>query len=78
MLFTIDRETVPLFMKNTLIGNFGISCCITNNDTGLYDVTNINKLLQGILSDKSAMKKNKLCMTVSQVDVDGSKWLHAL
>ena len=39
MLFTIYKNTFHLFMKNTLIGNYGASCHINNDDTGLHDTT---------------------------------------
>ena len=47
VLCMIDGETFHLFMKNTWIGNLGASCHITNDETGLYDVTEINKLVEG-------------------------------
>ena len=45
-----------------------------NNDTGLYDVTKINKLAQGSPDNLFAMKEGKFCMKVHQVD--GSEWVH--
>ena len=45
MMYIIDSEMFFLYTKITWIGDLGISCHITNNDTGLYDITNINKLI---------------------------------
>ena len=42
MLCTIDEETFHLFTKNTWIGDSGASCYITNNETGLYNITVIS------------------------------------
>ena len=45
MLHTIDGETFHSFMKNSWIVDLGASCHIINDDTGLYDVIDINKLV---------------------------------
>ena len=76
MLCTIDGETFHPFTKRTCIGNSGASCHVTNDDTCLYDVTNINKLEQGSLGDMSSIKKYKVQMKVCQID--SSKRLHVL
>ena len=47
-----------------------------NVDTGLYDVTEINKLIQGISGSMSIAKKGKLNMMVCQIH--GSEKLHIL
>ena len=57
ILCTIDGEMFHSFTKNTWIGNSGASCHITNDDTGLYNVTNIKKLLKGSLGNMSIAKK---------------------
>ena len=57
-----------------MIGKSDISCHIANNDTDLYDVTEINKLVQGSVGNMSATKKGKLHMKVCQVD--GSEWVY--
>ena len=57
MLYTIDRDAFHSFMKNTWIGNLGVSCHITNHDTGFYDIKKINESVQGILGNMSATKK---------------------
>ena len=59
MLCRIDGETFHLVTKNTLIGDLGTSCHITNNDTGLYDINEINTLVQGS-SGSFAQKSAKL------------------
>ena len=61
MLSTIDEETFDSSTKNTWIGNSGVSCYITYSDTGLYDVTKINELLQGSMGNMSTNNKGKLC-----------------
>ena len=63
-------------MKHTWIGDSGALCNITIDDADLYDVTNINKLLQGSLGNIITTKNGKLGMKVYQVD--GSKKLHLL
>ena len=47
MMIIIDGDNFFLFMKNTWIGDSGAFCHITNNNTGLYDITNINEFIQG-------------------------------
>ena len=68
MLHTVDGEIFYLFTKNMWIGDSGTLCHITNNDTGLYNVTKINKSIEGSVGSMSATKKGKLCMKVHQVD----------
>ena len=67
MMCTIDEETF-LVTKNTWIGYLGTTYHITNNDTGLYDVTNINQLVQGSSSSMLTAKKGKLLIKECQVD----------
>ena len=76
MLCTVDGETPHLFMKNMWISNSGTLCHTTNDDIGLYNVTNINKLVQGSLGNISATKKAKLCINVCQVD--SIEWAYIL
>ena len=47
MLGTTERETFQMFIKNTWIGGSGALCHITNNGTGLFDVIEVNKSVQG-------------------------------
>ena len=68
MLFRIDDETFFSFKKNMWIGDSGISCHITNIDMCLYDVTNINTLVQGSSFSMSVTKKVKLNEEVCQVN----------
>ena len=49
--------TLFLFTKITWIGESVALCHITNNDTGLYDVINISKLIQGNSGIIPATKK---------------------
>ena len=76
LLCTIDREMFHSFTKNTWIDKLGVSCHIMNNDIDLYDLTKINKPVQGSFGNMSATKTGKLCMKVDQID--GSKKLHIL
>ena len=52
------------FTKNTWIGDLGASCHITNDDTGLYNINDINELIQGSSSIMPATKKGKLQVKV--------------
>ena len=54
-------------MKNTWIRDSGASCHIINNDTGLYDVTNIDKSIKGSSSIMPDTKKGKLQVMEPQV-----------
>ena len=77
MFCTIDGETFFYsFKKNTWIGNSDALCHISNDNTCHYDVTNINKLVQGSSGNMSTTKKGKLLMKACQVD--GIKKLHIL
>ena len=60
ILCTIDEETFLLLAKNTWIGDSCTSHHNTNNDTGLYDITKINKSVQGSLGNMFAIKKGSL------------------
>ena len=72
----IDGETFHLLTKNMKISDLDASCHITNYDTGLYDIIEINKSVKGSLGNMFATKKDKLHMKVPQVH--GSKRLHVL
>ena len=45
MICTINGDTFYLFTKKSWIGDYGM-CHITNDDTGLLDVININESIQ--------------------------------
>ena len=47
MMCTISRESLFMFTKHAWIGDPCASCHITNDDTGMYDITTINKSVQG-------------------------------
>ena len=47
MMCSIDSNTFHSFMKNTWIGDSGASCHITNDESGMYDIINIDELIQG-------------------------------
>ena len=76
LICTIDGDTFFSFMKNTWIGDSGASCHITNNDTGLYDVMDINESIQGSSGIMPATKKGKLQVKVRQVN--GTEQVHTL
>ena len=40
---TIDDDMLYSFTKNTWIGDSGVSCHITNDDTDMYGVTDIDE-----------------------------------
>ena len=47
MICTINGDTFCLFNKNTWIGDLGVLYHITNDDTGMYDITDIDEPIQG-------------------------------
>ena len=76
MMCPIDRNTFHSFMKNTWIGDSDASCHITNDESGMYDVIDINKSIQGSSGIMPATKKGKLHITVCQVN--GQEQVHTL
>ena len=76
MMCTIGGDTFFLFTKNTWIWDSGASCHITNDDTGLYDFTNICESIQGSCSIIPVMKKIKL--QVKGLQVGGTEQVHTL
>ena len=76
MMCNIDGDTFFLFTKNTWIGDSGALCHIMNNDTGLFEIINISKLIQRSSGIMPAMKKGKLYVNVQQVN--GTEWFHML
>ena len=73
---TIDGDTFYSLMRITWIRDSGASCHITNNDTGMYDITDINESIQGSSSIMPTTKKSKLCVNVCQVNQ--AEWVHTL
>lgn len=43
MKYMIGRQTFYTFTKHTWMENLGILCDITNDHTGMYDITGINE-----------------------------------
>ena len=76
MMCTIDGDTFYSFTRNSWIGDSGASCHITNDDTGMYDITDIDESIQGCSGIMLTTKKGKLCFIVHQVD--GTEWVHML
>ena len=72
----INKQSFYMFTKHTWIDNLSTLNHITNDDTGMYDVTNIDELEQGRSGTISVRKKEKLCTIVRQLD--GSKRLNTL
>ena len=68
MMCTINGTSFHLFMKNTWISDSGASCHITNDENGMYDVIEIDELVQGSSGIMPATKKGKLRVTVQQVN----------
>ena len=64
MMCTINVDSFYSFTKNTWNGDSGASCHITNNDTNMFDVTDINESIQGSSSIMPTTKKGKLCINV--------------
>ena len=69
-------ETLALYTDNMCIQDFGASCHITNNNTGLFEVTKIHKSIQSSSGNMTATKKGKLCVNICQVD--DTEWIHTL
>ena len=65
-----------MFMKTNWIGDSGALCHIMNCDTGLFDVTDINKLIQGSSRSMLAIKKGMHFTNVGKVDI--TEWVYAL
>ena len=72
----INNDTFYFITRNNWIGDSDASCHITNDNTSLNDVTNIDESIQGSSGIMSAMKKGKLHVKVHQVD--GTEWMHTL
>ena len=58
MMGTINWDTFYLF-KNTWIGDFDALCHITNDDTYLLNIIDIDKLIQGSSNIIPAIKMGK-------------------
>ena len=71
MMCIIDGELFFTFLKHKQIGDSGVSCYITNNDTEIHDVADISKSVQGFLDNLKATKKGNLYIMVRQVDRSG-------
>ena len=68
MMCTFDGNTFHSFTKNTWIVDSNVSCHITNDKCGMYDVIKIDKSIQRSSGIMSATKKSKLHVTVCQVN----------
>ena len=68
MMYTINGDTFFCSWRTHA------SCHIMNNNNSLFDVININDLIQGSSRNMLAVKKGKLCINVWQVD--GTEWVH--
>ena len=76
VLCKMDGGTFHSFTKNMRISNSGAMCHITNNDTGLYEITKINESVKGCAGKMSTTTKSKLCMKICQAD--GTEWVHIM
>ena len=63
-------------MKNMLLINSITLCHITNDDTGLFDINEINKQVQGSAGNMSTNKKGKVHVNICQVE--GTQWVHTI
>lgn len=68
LVCTINGRTYPSFTKNTWIGDSGASCHITNNDSKMYDVKNIDETVSGVSGGIQATKIGKVNVQVKQVN----------
>ena len=64
MMSNIDGETFYSFIKNSWIGDSGVSCHITNNDNSLFSMTKISDSIQRSSCIMLAMKKRMLWVNV--------------
>ena len=76
MMYTIDGEFFFNFTKSSWISYLATSYHITNNDAGMYDITEIDEPVQGSSSNMKVTKKGKLHLRVNQID--GSEIEHTL
>ena len=76
MMCTMDGTSFHLFTKNTWIGDSSASCHITNDKKGMFDVIEIDKLIQGSSGTIPSTKKGKLRVIVWQVN--GQEQVHTL
>ena len=63
-----------MFLKCTWIGDLRTSCHIANDNTRMYDITDINKSVQGISGNMKTTKQGKFHVKVQQVD--GNEIVH--
>ena len=75
------KTTFKVSMKymigsDTFFGESGLLCYITNNDTSMYNVTDIDESMQGSPSTMPAIKKGKQHVDVWQLD--GTKCVYTL
>ena len=68
VMCSINGDTFFSFTKNSWIGDSGALFHIMNDDTSLFNVIDINELIQGSSRNKPATKKGKLCVNIQQVD----------
>ena len=76
MMSTINDDTFHLSIMNIWSGESGVSCHFTNNDKGMYGITDIDESIQVSSSIMPATKNGKLHVNVRQVD--GTEWVHSL
>ena len=65
-----------LFTKKSWSRDSYASCHIINNNTGLYDITDINESIQGSSHIMPAMKEGKLLVKARQDDM--TQWANTL
>ena len=62
MIYTIDGKTLHMFTKNMWIGDSGTSYHRTNDDTGRFNVSKINDLVQGSLGGMPPKRESFMSM----------------
>ena len=69
-------RNLPLFTKNTWIGDSSTLCHIIDDDVTLFNVTKIYKSVERNSSSMPATKKGKLLVNICQVN--NTEWVHTL
>ena len=68
MMCTINGDNFYSFTKKTWIGDSGVLYHITNDDTSMFNITDIDESIQDSLHIMLATKKDKLHNKIWQVD----------
>ena len=69
MLCTIDGDTFYSFAKNTGIGDLTALCHITNDNTGLFNLTNKIEVIQESLGNMPTITKKSFASMSDKLTV---------